>query len=126
MSQDPTAAILEAERRRCDAMLANDARALDAVLDAALSFAHATGAVDDKAAYMAKMAAGRIGYVAIDWPETHVAALGQDHALLTGRMATQVRVDGEEKHLDNRVTTIWRKSDAAWRLLAFQSTPIKA
>jgi hypothetical protein len=126
MSQDLTTTILQAEQRRCAAMLANDTAALEAVLDADLAFAHATGAVDDKAAYMAKLAAGKIGYLAIRWPETRVTPLGQGHALLTGRMATQVRVDGVEKDLDNRVTTVWREADGNWHLLAFQSTPIKA
>ena len=51
------AAILAAEQRRCAAMLAGDNAALDAVLHQDLHFSHATGAVDDKIAYMAKMAA---------------------------------------------------------------------
>lgn len=126
MSQDLTADILQAEQQRCDAMLRNDAAALDAVLDADLSFSHATGAVDDKPAYLAKMAAGKIDYLGIDWAEPRVTPLGSGHALLTGRMATHVRVDAVEKHLDNRVTTVWRETGGDWRLLAFQSTPIKA
>lgn len=125
MSQDVTAAIIDAEKQRCAAMLGNDNAALDALLDPRLSFAHATGAVDDKAAFLAKMAAGKIEYIAIDWPESHVTALGDDHALLVGRMATHVRVDGVEKQLDNRVTTVWARNAGAWRLLSFQSTPMK-
>lgn len=125
MTQNVNEAILGAENQRCAAMLGNDIAALDALLDPALSFAHATGAVDDKAAYMAKMAAGKIAYVSIDWPETNVTALGDAHALLTGRMATHVSVDGVDKQLDNRVTTVWALDAGNWRLLSFQSTPMK-
>lgn len=125
MGQDITAAIMQAEQARCAAMLGNDLAALDALLDPRLAFAHATGALDDKPAYMAKMAAGKIEYIAIDWPEQAVTALSEAHALLTGRMATHVRVDGVEKQLDNRVTTVWAKGGAGWRLLSFQSTPMK-
>ena len=124
MTEDLTTAILAAERCRCDAMIANDPAALDSVLAADLQFHHATGAVDDKPAFLAKMAAGRIVYTAINWTEERVTALGPDSALLTGRMATDVRVEGVEKQLRNRVMTVWSRQDGAWRLLAFQSTPI--
>ena len=116
--------ILAAERRRCDAMVANDAAALADMLDAALQFHHATGAVDDKPAFLAKMAAARIVYQGVAWSEERVTQLAPDAALLTGRMATDVLVEGQPKQLRNRVMTVWRRADDTWRLLAFQSTPI--
>lgn len=118
--------VLAAERRRCAAMLANDAAALDALLDPRLMFSHATGAIDDKAAYMAKMTAGRIGYLSIDWTEEQVIALAPEAALLSGRMISTVRVEGVEKRLDNRVLAAWTWTGDAWRIAAFQSTPMKA
>lgn len=127
MTQNMTSSILEAERQRCDAMMRNDAAALDAALDARLAFSHATGAVDGKAAYLAKLAGGRIDYLDIGWHDPLVTPLGDGHALLAGRMQTRVRVDGEEKLLDNRVTAVWTRDETgAWRMLSFQSTPIKA
>lgn len=126
MRDDPTPAVFAAERRRCAAMLANNAAELDAALDERLAFHHSNGGVDDKAAFLAKMAAGRIEYVSIDWSEDSVIALATEAALLTGRMLTVVRVEGVEKRLDNRVLEGWAKSDGAWRLVAFQSTPIPA
>lgn len=124
MNDDLTASVLAAEQRRCDAMLANDNAALDGLLDPRLHFSHATGAVDDKQAYLAKMAAGRIRYVGIAWSEEQVTALAPDAAVLTGRMTTEVRVEGVDKRLDNRVITVWRRSGDDWRLVAFQSTPL--
>ena len=126
MRDDLTPAVLAAEQRRCAAMLANDAAELDAVLDARLAFHHANGGADDKAAYLTKMAAGRIEYVSIDWSEDKVIPIADNAALLTGRMLTIVRVEGVEKRLDNRVLEGWAMSDGAWRLVAFQSTPIPA
>lgn len=124
MSESPETAVRAAEKRRCDAMLANDSQALAALLDSRLHFAHATGAVDGKDAYLAKMAAGRIQYVGIAWAEEQVMLLAPDAALLTGRMTTDVRVEGIDKQLDNRVMTVWSRTDGAWRLIAFQSTPL--
>ena len=103
-------------------MLANDAQALDVLLDPRLHFSHATGAVDDKAAYLAKMSAVRISYISIDWAEQKVVCM-EKSALLTGRMSSLVRVEGVEKRLENRVLAVW-DWDGAWKLVAFQSTPL--
>lgn len=126
MSFDLETALKAAEKRRCDAMLAADNAALAAMLDPRLQFHHATGAVDDKHAYLAKMAAGRIQYTAIRWSEECVIGLAANAAILTGRMDTDVRVEGLDKALKNRVITVWSQNDGAWQMVAFQSTPLAA
>jgi hypothetical protein len=125
MSDDQHQAVLKAEQRRSSAMLSNNLPALDEVLHEDLYFSHATGAVDNKAAYLAKMASGRITYQGISWSEQSVTPLGTLNALLTGRMLTSVRVEGVDKQLDNRVMSAWSNVNGTWRLLAFQSTPVK-
>ena len=124
MSDTIAEEITAAEQQRCAAMIANDPAALAAILDDALQFHHATGAVDDKAAFLAKMAAGRIRYAGIGWSEENVTRLAGDAALMTGRMTTDVQVEGTDKRLNNRVMTVWRSDQGSWRLLAFQSTPV--
>jgi len=93
MTTDLTASIKAAEQMRCRAMLANDTAALEALLDPRLHFSHATGAVDNRKSYMAKIAAGRIQYTAIKWDEEQVLALADNAALLTGRMTSDVIVE---------------------------------
>ena len=124
MSADTTDAIKAAEKARCAAMLENDNGALSALLDPRLQFHHATGAVDSKDAYMAKMAAGRIQYVGISWSEEKIIVLADNAAVLTGRMSTDVRVEGVDKALVNRVATVWSLNDGAWQMVVFQSTPM--
>lgn len=126
MDTEYEAAIRAAEKRRCAAMLESDRDALSGLLDQRLQFSHATGAVDGKDAYLAKMSAGRIRYIDIAWSDEKVTALAPEAAILTGRMVTDVLVDGTEKRLNNRVLTVWYKSDEVWRLIAFQSTPLAA
>ena len=126
MTEDPTDVVRHAEHMRCAAMLANDAAGLDAMLDPRLIFSHATGQVDDKPAYLAKMAAGRITYRSIDWSDEQVVMLDEGAALMSGRMTSRVSVEGTEKQLDNRVLSVWSRHDDGWRMLAFQSTPLKA
>jgi len=124
MPDDIESEILAAESRRCAAMQANDPGALDACLDPDLYFCHATGAIDDKQAFLAKMASGRIRYVGIAWSEEQVTELAEGAAMLTGRMNTDVEVEGTAKQLRNRVITLWRKDGDNWRLRTFQSTPL--
>jgi hypothetical protein len=124
MGEDDEAALRNAEQARCAAMLANNHAALAALLDPRLQFHHSTGAVDGKDGYLAKLAAGRIQYVAIDWAEEQVIGLAENAALLTGRMTTDVRVEGVDKRLNNRVLTAWSLTDGHWRMVAFQSTPL--
>jgi hypothetical protein len=127
MSNTVTEVILLREQSRCEAMCANDLQALDLLLDTDLRFAHATGAVDDKSAYLEKMAQARIVYRSIRWSEQNVAVLGRgDAALLTGRMTSNVSVNGVDKLLDNRVLAVWlwNSTRNTWRLRAFQPTPL--
>lgn len=119
--------ILGQEQRRCAAMCSADVTTLDAMLDANLWFSHATGAVDDKVAYLGKLKQGRIVYRSIDWSEQAVAVMDGDCvAILTGRMNSAVAVNGVEKRLDNRVLAVWIEVGGHWRLRAFQSTPLPA
>jgi hypothetical protein len=52
MTEELAQSILASERQRCDAMIAGDLAALDASLATELQFHHATGTVDDKAAFL--------------------------------------------------------------------------
>lgn len=126
MTDDLTSQIIGAEAKRCAAMLAGDAAALEAMLDPKLQFHHSNGNVDDRAAFVAKIAAGRIKYAGLRWDEERVEALAANAALLTGKMITDVKVEGTDKRLLNRVMTVWIRSGGQWLLIAFQSTPLPA
>jgi ketosteroid isomerase-like protein len=126
MTDTLKAQITAAEAIRCAAMLAGDPAALEAVLDSRLQFHHSNGNVDDRAAFVAKIKAGRIKYAGIKWEEERVEALGADVALLTGKMITDVKVEGTDKRLLNRVLTVWSKTGGSWLMIAFQSTPLSA
>lgn len=126
MSQAIEAAVLAAEQSRCAAMRANSADALALALDPRLNFVHSTGNVDDRDAFLAKVASGRIVYIDIGWPEQKVIVLSDSAAILTGNMVMDVKVEGVPKRLNNQVTTVWAKSGEAWLLASFQSTPLPA
>ena len=52
--------------------------------------------------------------------------LADNAAVLTGRMNTDVHVDGVDKALVNRVSTVWTLNNGAWQMVVFQSTPMAA
>ena len=116
--------IKTAEQQRCNGMINGDVEQLEKLLDARLVFCHATGAIDNKEAYLKKLASGRINYQSISWSEENIIQLGLN-AILIGRMATSVEVEGVSKQLDNRVTAVWTQENNHWKLVSFQSTPMK-
>lgn len=124
MSQALEAEILAAEQRRSSAMLQNSAEALEPVLDPRLIFTHSSGAVDGKDVFLGKVASGRIRYTGITWSDQSVLPLSETVAILAGRMVMDVRVEGMDKQLNNRVTTVWNKTGDDWKLISFQSTPL--
>lgn len=121
--------VISAEQQRCSAMLSGDINQLKNILDERMIFCHATGRLDNKEAYLSKMAEGAIHYHSIEWDQPSVIDLAGS-AILTGRMTTHVSVAGTKKTLNNQVISIWseskntEQSQALWKLVAFQSTPI--
>lgn len=114
-----------AERRRVSAMLSGDVAAMRPLLSEALTFVHATGAIDDKANLLAKMGAGAIVYHSIAWTDQKVDVRGAV-AAMSGEMTLEVTVAGVDKTLHNRAILLWeRHAEGDWRLFHFQSTPIQ-
>jgi hypothetical protein len=122
--QPSEAQILEYERARCDAMIAGDRQALQALLHDDLIFGHSNGGIDGKVGYLEKLAGGAIFYHAIDWIEPKVVC-HRGVALMSGVMQTRVTVSGVERELRGRVLSTWIWSEGAWRLLGYQPTPVK-
>jgi ketosteroid isomerase-like protein len=115
--------ILAMERRRCDALLAADAKALADLLSDRLVFAHATAKYEDKQTLLAKMNSGNIVYNALEVTETRVVDLG-DTALLVSRLTASVTVAGQPREIDNMTLSVWCNESGQWRLVAYQPTAI--
>lgn len=58
-----TDAVMQADRARYQAMLDQDYDALEAFLGDALVYTHSDGRSDDKAAYLARLRAGKVVYL---------------------------------------------------------------
>ncbi|MCG5236174.1 nuclear transport factor 2 family protein [Xanthobacter oligotrophicus] len=116
--------IRDLEERRYAAMLDADIPTLDALLSDQLVYTHSNATVDGKASYLAKVADKYFDYLDIAHPEEQLILNGSA-VLVIGRMTARVVVEGKtQRHLNNRTLTVWVREGEAWRVAAFQPTPI--
>ena len=116
----------ELEGKRAGLMIAGDADGLAEMLSESLYFAHSSGLRDDKASYLAQFRAGKFIYRKIA-PEVHNVIAIDDHAFLaTGIAAIEVNVNGVEKRIRLIFLLAWRQEAGIWRLIANQTTLMRA
>jgi len=118
------AAVHAAEEQRRGAMLAADSGTLSQLASAALVYTHSDGARDTRDSYIEKVATGHFVYHSlafdIDRVDIHAGV-----ALVHGRAAGEVDVAGARRRLDCRYLAVWGLEEDAWRLRAFQPTPLR-
>lgn len=111
------------EDRRYAAMERGDAQDLERLCHPDLVYTHSNGARDTRTTLVDKVRAGHFEYGPIDHPVEHLVV--QDGtAVVAGRMRCTVRVDGEERQLDNSCLAVWSRGADGWLLLAYQPTPL--
>jgi len=118
LAQQPD--ILAMERAWVQAITTRDAAILANLLDDQLIYAHATGIVDTKQEYIAKVTSGRQKYEGVDHESTDVRLFG-DTAVVHARMHMWgVNPAGK---FDDRLMMmhVWVKKGGAWQLVAHQT-----
>jgi ketosteroid isomerase-like protein len=122
-TQTDVQAVLAAEDRRYRAMQDADLATLDELCADALSYAHSSGVRDTKDEYLGKIRSGYYVYRRIDHPVERVEVMG-DTAIVVGRMAADIEVQGRPKTIDNLALAVWTRSQGDWRLLAYAPTSL--
>ncbi|MDA8108784.1 MAG: nuclear transport factor 2 family protein [Betaproteobacteria bacterium] len=117
--------ILALESRRYGAMTAQDTAGLGQLLHDDLVYTHSSAVVDTKQSYVEGIRSGKFRYRKIERAEERVRVYG-DTALVTGRAAIEVEVDGKPKSLKLRYLNVWVRQAGAWKFVAWQSTAIPA
>lgn len=108
------------EQRRFQAMVAADTAALDQLLDDDMVYTHSAGNVDTKASLVESITTRR-QYARIE-PSQQEFRLFGDTAVATG----QVRIElNGGRILNLRFTDVWVKRGDAWKMVAWQSTPLQ-
>lgn len=115
--------ILALDKQWSDAIVKGDTATLDKLLTDDLVYAHATGIVDTKASYIAKIKERRQVYKSFE-RRNPVVNLYKDSAVTF----SWVRVTGTNQSgaFDDKIMLIhfWVKQNNAWRLAAHQTTKV--
>jgi ketosteroid isomerase-like protein len=120
MSQE----IAQAEQSLYRAMIAQDFKALDAILADDLVYVHSTAVAETKDGYLTGVRDGLYEYGSIV-SDPVVARLLGDVAVQTGRSLMLVGARGQPKSRTNLlVTLVWKREAGSWRLWRRHATRI--
>ena len=108
---------------RREALVDADVAALRDLFADGLRYGHANGEVHPKEELLGLVGSGRIDYRAIRVEEIETRALA-GALVVTGRQAVLVRSGGREVTSRSVFTAVYAREDGAWRLVAYQSTPL--
>ena len=111
------------EAQRFAAMVRVDARTLDRLLAADLTYVRPTGRLETKAEFIAAIISGESHYLTIESLERQVRIYG-DSALINGLAKTSARTVGNEVAMPNvlRYTSAYAWRDSRWQLVAWHAT----
>jgi ketosteroid isomerase-like protein len=120
---DQTAEVLAADERRFEAMRKQDWVALDAALADDLTYVHSTARLESKAEHIGNLKAGKPYYRGIA-PRDRKARVHGDVGIVNGVSEMHVENAGKEQRFTVRYLAVYARTDATWRMIAWQSTRV--
>lgn len=105
------------------AMVDGDRAALTDMAAEKLSYGHSSGLVEDKAAFVEKIASGKSDFVSIDLTEQTVAVSGRV-AIVRHLLNAVTNDNNTPGNVKLRVLLIFQKEKGEWRLLARQAVKV--
>jgi predicted RNA-binding Zn ribbon-like protein len=120
---DSAATLRRADVERATAMVAADRPALERLLDPALSYAHASGAVQGRTELLDALAAGTLRYSAIRTRDVSARAYGPT-GIVVATADLEVVANGAPRTMAVGYTATYRKRSGRWQLLAYRSTAL--
>jgi hypothetical protein len=119
-------AVRQADDARVVATIAADRAKLGAIFSDDLNYAHSSGVVNDKAAYIDTIVSGHTKYFSIDYEQRKFVPGAPGIVLMMGRCHIKSANDGQP--IDQRLNflAVWRLEGGTWRFLAWQSCHLSA
>lgn len=115
----PDVQSVHAERFRL--MTSGDLAGLAPMLADDLVYVHSDGALENKEQFLARLRSGGIRYRTIEPQETKVRVDGNT-AVVTGTATMGVTMNGADRDIRLRYTSIYRRAGGRWLLTTWQST----
>lgn len=102
------------------AMIDGDREALLALSAPQLSYGHSSGAMEDQAAFVEKIASGKSDFVTMDLREQTITISG-DTALVRHNLKADIKDGGVPNSIELGILLVWQKQAGDWKLLARQA-----
>ena len=113
------------ERRRCDAICANDVAFLEPLMSDTLTYVHKSGSIEHKKDYLAGLTDLR-EFKSVERENLVIQILG-DVALMTGIQRVLVRrrdEGGDFRQINVFATQVWARTGGEWQMEVYHSTGI--
>lgn len=119
--QADIASLIAADDARFRFTMASDVAALGALLTDDFTYTHNAGFIDDKAAYLGRIASGVVRYSDGQrvFADTRIHG---DTGIMTGHMRMVANLADAAVQLDNVFLAVWVRAGAGWSLAAWSST----
>jgi hypothetical protein len=116
----------QADDARVAATVAADRAKLSAIFSDDLNYAHSSGVVMDKAAYIDTIMSGHTKYFSIEYEQRKFTLGAPGIVLMTGCCYIKSANDGKPLDVRLNFLAVWRLEGGAWRFLAWQSCRLPA
>ena len=102
-----------------------DAKALDALCAAELSYSHSDGRVEDKATFVANATNGKSKFLSLEYQDTKIRAVGPAAIVRFHWVGEQEAVaDGKKSSTNLHILMNWQKQGTDWKLLSRAATKL--
>jgi ketosteroid isomerase-like protein len=120
--EDAVAKNVEAFRA---AQAAADAKALDALCAAELSYSHSDARIEDKPTFIANATSGKSKFLSLKYEDTKIRVVG-DAAIVRFHWLgeSEAVADGKKSSTNLHILMNWQKQGADWKLLSRASTKL--
>jgi ketosteroid isomerase-like protein len=120
--EDAVAKNVEAFRA---AQFAADAKALDALCAAELSYSHSDGKLEDKAMFIANATSGKSKFLSLEYKDTNIRVVGPAAVVRLHWVGeTEAVADGKKSATNLHILMNWQKQGAEWKLLSRAATKL--
>jgi ketosteroid isomerase-like protein len=107
------------------AQIAADAKALDALCAAELSYSHSDGRVEDKPTFIANATNGKSKFLSLEYKDTQIRVVGPAAIVRFHWLGEQEAVaDGKKSATNLHILMNWQKQGDDWKLLTRGSTKL--
>jgi ketosteroid isomerase-like protein len=107
------------------AQFAADAKALDALCAAELSYSHSSGKVEDKPTFVANATNGKSKFLSLEYQDPTVRIVGPAAIVRFHWVGEQQAIaDGKKSATNLHILMNWQKQGADWKLLSRSATQL--